>query len=89
MQVDGRGTNEAGYESGNAAIMSGRTLAWTQDAPSEGVWALWQVTNRDCVVLDRLGRVHAAVNLTSNDLGVPANYAALKAQILAAHAAAP
>lgn len=89
VSVDGRGTNEAGYEAGNATIMAGRTLAWAQDTPGAGVWALWQVTNRDCVVLDRAGRVHAVYNLTSHDLGVPANYAELKALLLAAGQAAP
>lgn len=89
VTVDGRGTNEAGYEAGNATMMAGRTLAWTQDTSSAGVWALWQVTNRDCVVLDRAGRVHAVYNLTAHDLSVPASYAELKALLLAADAAAP
>jgi hypothetical protein len=91
--LDGRGVNEAGYEAGNATMMAGRTLAWAQDAASStassAVWALWQVTNRDCVVLDRQGRVHAVYNLTTHDLGVPASYAELKALLLAAAASTP
>lgn len=78
-----------GSESGNAAICAGRTLGWTQDTSLAGVWDLWQVANRDCVVLDPYGRVHAVVNLTTADLGSPANRAALKAYILAARNAPP
>lgn len=89
MQVDGRGVNAAGLESGNAAATSGRTLPWLQDDTTANVWGLWSVVQRDCFVLDTLGRLHAIYNLTSHDLGNPVYYAELKALILAAHAAPP
>jgi hypothetical protein len=81
--------NDAGHESGNAAVTSGRTLPWLQDDVTTDAWGLWEVAQRDCVVLDPFGRVHAVYNLTSHDLGNPTYYAELKALILAAHAAPP
>lgn len=89
MDVDGRGVNAAGFESGNAAATSGRTLPWLQDDAIVGAWGLWNVVQRDCFVLDTLGRLHAIYNLTSHDLGNPTYWAELKALILAAHAAPP
>lgn len=72
------GVNGAGSESGNASMTAGRTLPWLQDTTAANVWALWAVTYRDVVVLDADNFPVAVYNLTVHDLGVPANFAALK-----------
>jgi hypothetical protein len=76
------GINEAGQESGNSLIVSGRTIPWLQDTDSEHVWSDWKVTYRDVVVLDPENRVAAVYNLTEHDLSVPANYDSLKALLV-------
>ncbi len=76
------GVNEAGHESGNATITTGRVLPWLQDTPSDAVWSSWQVTFRDVVVLDGTGHRVAVYNLTTNDLSQPANYQALKSLLV-------
>ena len=82
--VDILGVNAAGMEWGNAAICDGRALPWLQDTYEEDVWDLWQVTWRDVVVLDADNRVVFVYNLTVHNLGHPADYAELKAKLLAA-----
>ncbi|UCE60470.1 MAG: hypothetical protein JSU63_01730 [Phycisphaerales bacterium] len=76
------GVNAIGRESGNEGMTAGRVLPWLQPSTGEDVWTLWQVTYRDVVILgpgnERLG----VFNLTENDLSDPANYAALKSQLL-------
>jgi hypothetical protein len=72
------GVNEIGLESGNASITSGRTLPWLQDVPSQGVWASWQVTFRDVIVLDAQNHFVGAFNLTTHNLSNPTEYDALK-----------
>jgi hypothetical protein len=89
FRIAGHGVNAVGHESGNAAMCAGRVLAWLQDQPADNVWGDWAVTQRDCVILDPLGRVFAIYNLTTHDLSVPTNYAELKALFLAAAAAPP
>jgi hypothetical protein len=85
------GVNAIGAESGNAAISAGRTIPWLQDTPAQNVTAgTWHVTNRDVVILDSQNRPYAVFNCTTYDLGVPANYAALKTLMLqAAHRPVP
>jgi hypothetical protein len=78
------GVNAAGHESGNDLATDGRSLPWLQDDAASDVWGLWDVDFRDVVVLDPDNRVTAVYNLTSNDLGNPANYEALKARIVEA-----
>lgn len=89
IALDGRGVNETGFESGNALAVAGLTLPWLQDVPAMDAFGLWDVTLRDCIVLDPYGRVHAIYNLTGHDLAVPANLETLRALILGAAAAAP
>jgi hypothetical protein len=72
------GVNESCCASGNATITAGRDLPWLQEGQGDGVWAAWKVVYRDVFVVDHENKVVAIYNLTSNDLGVPANYAALK-----------
>jgi hypothetical protein len=83
------GCNGIGQESDNDLACEGRTLPWLQDVLGEAVWALWGVAYRDVVVLDAENRVTSVYNLTSHDLGVPANYDDLKSRILAAAGAPP
>jgi hypothetical protein len=89
IALDGRGVNETGLVSGNALAVADVTLAWLQDVPAQDAFGRWDVTLRDVVVLDPFGRVHAIMNLTVQDLNQPAHYAALRALLLAAAAAAP
>ncbi len=59
-------------------------LPWLQPIAGEDVWTPWQVEYRDVVILgpgnERLG----VFNLTEHDLSDPANYAALKNQLIEA-----
>lgn len=74
--------NGAGFESGNADFVAGKTTPLLQDTPAVNAWGLWQVTYRDVVVLDAQGRRRDVFNLTTNDLSVAANFATLKAMLL-------
>lgn len=74
--------NGAGFESGNEGFVMGKTTPLLQDTAAVNAWAAWQVTYRDVVVLDAQGARRGVFNLTTNDLGVPANYAALKQLLL-------
>ncbi|MDP3232603.1 MAG: hypothetical protein Q8S33_36655 [Myxococcales bacterium] len=74
--------NEAGLESGNEGFVMGKSMALLQDTPGTNAWARWQVEYRDVVVLDAQGRRRSVQNLTTNDLSVPANFAALKQSLL-------
>jgi hypothetical protein len=76
--------NAAGYESGNADFVTGKTGPLLQDTTAVNAWSLWQVTYRDVIVVDAEGKRRAVYNLTQNDLSVPANLAALKALLLGA-----
>lgn len=79
--------NGAGLESGNEGFVMGKTLPLLQDTTTVDAWTAWQVTYRDVVVLDADGRRRTVFNLTTNDLAVPANFAALKQALLDARAA--
>ena len=72
------GLNGVGYESANDLNCQGKDIPWLQDQASENVWALWAVTYRDVVVLDENNEVLFIYNLTTYDLGNPANYQALR-----------
>lgn len=74
--------NEAGLESGNEGFVMGKSMPLLQDTTGTNAWALWQVEYRDVVVLDAQGRRRSVQNLTTNDLSVPANFAALKQALL-------
>jgi len=71
------GVNEVGYESANDRITDGRDLAWLQDVPEVDAWTTWDIAYRDIVVLDEQGAVRGVVNVTTHDLSVEANAAAL------------
>lgn len=78
------GVNETGQESGNASMTSGRVLPWLQDTTTDNVWASWQVTFRDVVVLDAQSQKTAVYNLTQHDLSNPASYDELKSLLVSA-----
>lgn len=74
--------NGAGFESGNDAFVVGKTMPLLQDATTTNAWAAWAVEYRDVVVLDAAGLKRGVLNLTSNDLSVAANRAAMKRLLL-------
>ena len=76
------GVNGIGFDSANATICAGRSIPWLQDEVGEDVYTAWAVTYRDVIILDAENRVAGIYNLTSNDLGVGANYDALKAMLV-------
>jgi len=76
------GVNGIGLESDNKVMTAGRVLPWLQPAAGEDVWTLWQVEYRDVVILGPANQPLGSYNLTEHDLGDPANYAALKSQLL-------
>jgi hypothetical protein len=78
LEVQILGINPAGMESGNADMCNGRDLPWLQESAGVSVWTSWAVTYRDVVIVDAANEKVTAYNLTTNDLGVAANYAALK-----------
>ena len=71
--------NGVGYESGNGAMTSGRTLPWLQDVDTQGVWGLWKVGFRDVVICDDANHFAEVYNLSEHPLGEEANREALKA----------
>ena len=85
LEVRILGVNGIGEESGNAAVCVGRSIPWLQDEAAVDVYTSWAVTYRDVIILDAENKVAGIYNLTSNDLGVSANYDALKAMLI--HAA--
>ena len=83
---DGRitiiGLNEAGFESGNDSMTNGRALPWLQDIESTDVWAAWNVTYRDVILVDKENYVFNIYNLTDNDLSEEAIYTELKDKLM-------
>ena len=77
------GVNQVGSEPGNPAMVAGRSLPWLQELNTHNVWQEWGATLRDAFLLDRDNHLVDVVSLTANDLSVPANYDALKTQLLA------
>lgn len=91
LPVDVRilGVNGFGHESGNATICNGRSIPWLQDTAEDDVWTLWSVAYRDVLILDEDNVPISTFNLTANDLGSPAAYAALKEMLREAADARP
>src|SRR5262245_36778231 len=84
LTIELHGVNAIGHESGNSPACAGRVLPWLQDDTVHRVWDTWAVTYRDCVILDDLNQVVTVYNLTTHDLALTANYAELKALLIAA-----
>jgi len=76
------GVNGVGYESANETICDGRSIPWLQDEADVEVWDLWEVAYRDVILLDDENRPVGVYNLTTNDLGNPGNYAALRQMLI-------
>lgn len=76
------GVNEVGHESGNAQVCEDRDIPWLQETADLDIWALWAVTYRDVVILDRANVPVAVFNLTDNNLSEPADYDALRALLI-------
>ena len=89
IALEGRGVNEVGHDAGNATAVQGNVLPWLQDDALEDAWHLWDVTLRDCIVVDAFGRAYGIMNLTSHDLNDPTHYDALKLLILEASTVGP
>lgn len=84
LAIELQGVNAIGHESGNAQACSGRVIPWLQDDASRRIWDQWAVTYRDCNILDEANHVVTIYNLTVHDLNLTANYAELKALLIAA-----
>ena len=80
------GINKIGAESGNSTACDGRDIPWLQDRVDDEVWALWQITYRDVLILDADNRLIATYNLTEHNLADQASYDALKMMLQTAAA---
>lgn len=79
------GVNEPGAASASAQMWAGRHVPLLQDNAEQDVWhGRWRVAYRDVVVLGAENDRLFVYNLTQHDLNDPANYADLKARLLAA-----
>lgn len=67
--------NEYGHSSGNETLFTVTDLPVLQDDLTALVWTNWQASWRDLYVVDADNNVYAIVNLTTYNLGDPANYA--------------
>ena len=80
LNIDIIGINEFGEESDNIAITSGRDLPWLQDVDNNqngqsDVWRdLWQINQRDVVVVNGNNEIVEVYNLTINDLANSVNF---------------
>ncbi len=77
------GINETPQAFANESVTEGRDLPWLQDIDSDrdgrsDVWAAWDVTWRDVVILDHDNHVVATLNLTDHDLADSEHFATLK-----------
>ena len=82
LEISILGVNDLASEPGNELITNDRDLPWLQDIDADGdlhsdVWALWDVTERDVIIVDGNNVIAGRYNLTANDLAEPENYADL------------
>lgn len=79
------GQNPPGF---NDLTTAGRTIPWLQDVDSNAnqvsdVWSeLWDVTYRDVIIINGQNETVDVYNLTTNDLGVAANYATMRTKLI-------
>ncbi len=83
LRIQIMGVNENGQESGNPSATAGRVLPWLQDvdANSDGksdVFASWQVSLNDIVILNGSNAKVGVYNTTLHDLGNAADLAILR-----------
>ena len=72
------GINPQGHEAGNVDMCDGRDLPLLQEVAGLPVESAWGADYRDVVILNKDNEWVTAYNLTTNPLGVPANYDQLK-----------
>jgi hypothetical protein len=72
------GVNVIGAESGIPGMCFERDLPLLQDTAEKKVWEAWAVVYRDVVVLGAENQKMAVYNLTTHDLGSPANFDSLR-----------
>ena len=70
--------NEIGYDAGLPDISAVGDLPVLQDDSTQLVWDRWGANWRDVFVLDGANETAVIYNLTTYDLSIPENYAALK-----------
>ena len=76
------GVNFTGAEAGTPAVTTNTDLPWLQDTVTESVWLLWGAGDKDIFILGSSNEEVALYNVGANDLGVPANFEALKQLLL-------
>jgi len=81
------GVNNVFSAGGNIGMTDGRDIPWLQDDDANGdgdsdVWAAWNVTYRDVIILDGENRQVGVYNLTIHDLYYPQNYATLRQMLV-------
>lgn len=76
------GINENGHQLGSPSMTTGRTLPWLDEGAMDQVWASWNVTFRDVVILDVQNRPVAVYNLTTHNLALATDYSDLKTLLL-------
>ena len=74
--------NQEGHEGGVDLMSTYGDLPLLQDTEEDDVWALWDVTYRDVIILDSENMEVAIYNLTSNNLGEEENYETLKSLLM-------
>lgn len=82
------GINEWGHEIGNGLATADTSLPWLQDVDannnriSDVTYEIWQVAYRDVVVVNASSQETGRYNLTTNNLGLTANYNVLKQMVI-------
>jgi hypothetical protein len=89
LRIQVLGVNWFGLESANGEMLEDKSLPWVQDVDSNqngqsDVWQNWGTEHLDLVVLDGSGRPVAWTNLSTFNLDLPANYAGLRDDLIAA-----
>jgi hypothetical protein len=82
LRVHLLGVNDAGQEGDNPLMCAGRTLPWLQDTPAAQVWARWQASIEDVVVVDADNKIIRTYTLAGHTLADSANYAELRTIML-------
>lgn len=83
LPVDVIGVNEPG-QAQNSLMFNGKPLSWVRDNAQINVKLAWGVNYRDTIILNPLNGKVEVYNLSTYNLTVPANKAALKAKLVAA-----
>jgi hypothetical protein len=78
LNIEIVGINKSTDAIGNPVITDERALPWLQDDANSAAWRSWKAEYRDVRILDAQNRLLATYNLSSHDLSIAANRAALK-----------